>query len=265
MTTVRRSSTTRPRSHRATTSSSVRSARTTTTPKAATTSWRQNAGDRPQRRRRRLRLGVPPVRHRPAPTTTWRSTTTWSACRSRSSSTATVGRRPRPTPGRPVQRHHPGHDRRPEHDRRRRVHRVRRARPGRRRPHRRARRAGHDVPVTARRRSTRVGSGRCPLTGATDARDRRGNVWAEGDILLGGGGSDLIEGRGDDDIIDGDRSLRVRISVRTNPDGTGPEIGSDRLDGTPVSPHTDGCAHRPDVAGRCLCRNGRSRQSGHRP
>ena len=40
-TTVRRSSTTRPRPLRATTSSSVRSARTTTTPRVATTSWRR--------------------------------------------------------------------------------------------------------------------------------------------------------------------------------------------------------------------------------
>ena len=56
-------------------------------------------------------------------------------------------------------------------------------------------------------------AGVCPLTG---------NVWGEGDILMGGGGSDLIKGRGDDDIIDGDRSLNVRISVRDGqPDDTG--------------------------------------------
>jgi Ca2+-binding RTX toxin-like protein len=47
-----------------------------------------------------------------------------------------------------------------------------------------------------------------------------------GNIILGGGGSDLLEGRGDDDIIDGDRWLNVRISVRQNKDGTGPEIRS---------------------------------------
>jgi Ca2+-binding RTX toxin-like protein len=45
-----------------------------------------------------------------------------------------------------------------------------------------------------------------------------------GNIILGGDGSDLLEGRGDNDIIDGDRSLNVRISVRQNIDGTGPEI-----------------------------------------
>ena len=35
-----------------------------------------------------------------------------------------------------------------------------------------------------------------------------------GNIILGGDGSDIIEGRGGDDLIDGDRSLNVRISVR---------------------------------------------------
>nr|WP_244448768.1 peroxidase family protein [Bosea sp. LC85] len=47
-----------------------------------------------------------------------------------------------------------------------------------------------------------------------------------GNIILGGGGSDLIQGRGGNDIIDGDRWLNVRISVRANIDGTGPEIAS---------------------------------------
>jgi Ca2+-binding RTX toxin-like protein len=60
-------------------------------------------------------------------------------------------------------------------------------------------------------------AGGCPLTGP---------IWGEGNILLGGGGNDTITGRGADDIIDGDKSIRVRISVRTNTDGTGPEIGS---------------------------------------
>ena len=47
-----------------------------------------------------------------------------------------------------------------------------------------------------------------------------------GDIILGGDGSDLITGRGGDDIIDGDKWLNVRISVRANADGTGAEIES---------------------------------------
>ncbi|SFE15424.1 peroxidase family protein [Nitrosomonas sp. Nm166] len=39
-------------------------------------------------------------------------------------------------------------------------------------------------------------------------------TFSAGNILLGGAGSDLIEGRGGDDIIDGDAWLNVRISVR---------------------------------------------------
>jgi Ca2+-binding RTX toxin-like protein len=47
-----------------------------------------------------------------------------------------------------------------------------------------------------------------------------------GNIIIGGAGSDLIEGRGGDDIINGDAWLNTRISVRANADGTGAEIGS---------------------------------------
>jgi Ca2+-binding RTX toxin-like protein len=36
----------------------------------------------------------------------------------------------------------------------------------------------------------------------------------DGNILLGGGGSDLIEGRGGDDVIDGDAWLNVRIRIK---------------------------------------------------
>ena len=63
-------------------------------------------------------------------------------------------------------------------------------------------------------------AGSCPLSGP---------IWGDGNILLGGGGSDTITGRGANDIIDGDRSLQVRISVRTNADGSGPQIGSATL------------------------------------
>ena len=56
--------------------------------------------------------------------------------------------------------------------------------------------------------------GACPLSGP---------VWGDGNILLGGLGSDTLEGRGADDILDGDRYLTVRISVR---DDAGVEIGS---------------------------------------
>ncbi len=44
-----------------------------------------------------------------------------------------------------------------------------------------------------------------------------------GNILLGGGGSDLLQGNGGDDILDGDRWLNVRISIR---DTGGTEIGT---------------------------------------
>ncbi len=57
----------------------------------------------------------------------------------------------------------------------------------------------------------------CPLAG---------DVWGQGNIILGGAGTDLIEGRGGDDIIDGDRYLNVRLSVR---DGAGAEIGTTDL------------------------------------
>ena len=50
--------------------------------------------------------------------------------------------------------------------------------------------------------------------------------FATGNIILGGDGSDIIEGRGGDDLIDGDKWLNVRISVRANADGTGAEIAS---------------------------------------
>jgi len=63
--------------------------------------------------------------------------------------------------------------------------------------------------------------GRCPLTAAPN-----GGVWAEGNILFGGGGSDLIEGRDNEDVIDGDTSVNVRISVRVNPSDPSTEIGS---------------------------------------
>ncbi len=60
------------------------------------------------------------------------------------------------------------------------------------------------------------GTGFCPLSGP---------VWGEGNILLGGAGSDTIEGRGGDDIIDGDAALTVAISVRIDPADPATEIG----------------------------------------
>src|SRR4029077_10456413 len=52
------------------------------------------------------------------------------------------------------------------------------------------------------------------------------NLFATGNIIMGGAGSDIMMGRGGDDIIDGDAWLNVRISVRANADGTGAEIAS---------------------------------------
>jgi hypothetical protein len=47
-----------------------------------------------------------------------------------------------------------------------------------------------------------------------------------GNIIRGGDGSDIMMGRGGDDIIDGDAWLNVRISVHQNLDGTGPQIAT---------------------------------------
>ncbi|HEY4608646.1 MAG TPA: hypothetical protein VIH06_05560, partial [Ilumatobacteraceae bacterium] len=65
----------------------------------------------------------------------------------------------------------------------------------------------------------------CPLNDGTST----GNVWAQGDVLIGGRGSDIIEGRGGDDIIDGDRFLSTRISVRVDPANPASEIGTTDL------------------------------------
>ena len=75
-------------------------------------------------------------------------------------------------------------------------------------------------------------AGDCPLTGAPASATNpisgdpsQGGVWAEGNILFGGGGSDVIEGRENEDIIDGDNALRVAITVRTDPADPATEIG----------------------------------------
>jgi Ca2+-binding RTX toxin-like protein len=47
--------------------------------------------------------------------------------------------------------------------------------------------------------------------------------WEEGNILLGGDGADTLTGNGGDDILDGDRWLNVRISIKN---GAGAEIGT---------------------------------------
>ena len=62
----------------------------------------------------------------------------------------------------------------------------------------------------------------------TNACNITGNVWGDGNILLGGAGSDLLEGRGANDILDGDRYLRVRLSVRDH-NNPAVELGSTDL------------------------------------
>lgn len=59
------------------------------------------------------------------------------------------------------------------------------------------------------------------LAGAGPASFNQGS-FVGGNILLGGAGSDVIEGRGGDDILDGDRWLRVRIAVMSTFDANGP-------------------------------------------
>jgi Ca2+-binding RTX toxin-like protein len=46
----------------------------------------------------------------------------------------------------------------------------------------------------------------------------------QGNIILGGRGSDRLQGNGGNDVLDGDRYLNVRISITDGP--TGPEIGT---------------------------------------
>jgi Ca2+-binding RTX toxin-like protein len=75
-----------------------------------------------------------------------------------------------------------------------------------------------------------------------------GNVWGAGNILLGGAGSDTLEGRGADDIIDGDRYVSVRLSVRTSPASPGTETGTTDLMGHVATAGNFG----PNTAGMTL-------------
>ncbi len=93
-------------------------------------------------------------------------------------------------------------------------------------------------------------AGDCPLTGVPGAAlDGTPGVWAEGNILLGGGGSDVLEGRENEDIIDGDSALRVAITVRTDPADPSTEIGrTDLMEGKAQPGGTFG----PGTAGMTL-------------
>ena len=81
-----------------------------------------------------------------------------------------------------------------------------------------------DAPAMEGHELTAEGTGRVAglstvLGGAT--------TFTGGNVLMGGGGTDLIEGRGGDDVIDGDAQLNVRISVRS---ATDPAIEIDSVE-----------------------------------
>ncbi len=78
-----------------------------------------------------------------------------------------------------------------------------------------------DWPGTAADVAALSASGRCPLVGP---------VWGEGDILLGGGGSDTFTGRAGNEIIDGDKQLEVHITVVDRSDPTRPPVELGRTD-----------------------------------
>jgi Ca2+-binding RTX toxin-like protein len=56
-------------------------------------------------------------------------------------------------------------------------------------------------------------------------------AFAHGNILLGGGGSDTIEGRAGDDVIDGDAYLNVRVAIHAWDENKNPIVNDD---GSPV-------------------------------
>ncbi|NKX54309.1 Ig-like domain-containing protein, partial [Arthrobacter mobilis] len=55
------------------------------------------------------------------------------------------------------------------------------------------------------------------IKGLADLLPEGATEFGAGDIIIGGSGSDEIWGNGADDIIDGDKWLNVRLSVRTDP------------------------------------------------
>ena len=93
-----------------------------------------------------------------------------------------------------------------------------------------------DVPTEGFRGSALDAEGIALITGlqallagvGPESFDANGS-FVGGNILLGGDGSDLFEGRAGDDIIDGDKWLRVRIAVYQTFDANGP-TGSNILE-----------------------------------
>ena len=68
--------------------------------------------------------------------------------------------------------------------------------------------------------------GTAAMPGADGIAGNADDEFGSGNIILGGEASDIIEGRSGDDIIDGDRWLNVRISVRENANDPKSEIAS---------------------------------------
>ena len=90
---------------------------------------------------------------------------------------------------------------------------VRRRAPRRQPERRRLRRTG-DVPIGA---ATLSESPASPGSRAADVLPARATSFDAGNIIIGGDGATPVEGRGGDDIIDGDKWLHVYMSVRTDP------------------------------------------------
>ncbi|WP_253905251.1 peroxidase family protein [Arthrobacter sp. H14] len=88
------------------------------------------------------------------------------------------------------------------------------------------------------------------VVGPGECAELSGPVWGAGNILLGGGGSDLLEGRGANDIIDGDAQLSVQLSVRTNPADPGTEIGATSLMEEPYQPGNPNTLQQDVFAGK---------------
>ena len=83
---------------------------------------------------------------------------------------------------------------------------------------------GNDVVPAPEHSLDAAGSAR--ITGLRDLLGAGVTSFSAGDIVLGGAGNDTIEGRGGDDIIDGDKWLNVQLQV---PDVSTPAAGDTKL------------------------------------
>ena len=95
--------------------------------------------------------------------------------------------------------------------------------------------ASADFAVSGAQGSVLDAAGIARIAGLQDLLGTGVTSFSAGNIILGGDGSDIIEGRMGDDLIDGDRFLNARISVRAgvdlNGNPTGAEIRSvDRME-----------------------------------